>query len=72
MKKQLEQKRLKKKQEKAERKQERQESSQGGKLEDMLMYVDENGNFSSTPPIKKKEEPKTAAPNPRLNKKYWE
>ncbi|WP_246853712.1 cold-shock protein [Rufibacter aurantiacus] len=55
MKKQLEQKKLKKKKDKEERKQERHENSVGGKLEDMIMYVDEHGNFSSTPPEKKKE-----------------
>lgn len=50
LKKQLEQNRAKKKKEKAQRKQERQEHSTGGKLEDMLAYVDEFGNITSTPP----------------------
>lgn len=45
----------KKKQEKMERKKERQKNSVGGALEDMLAYVDENGNITSTPPIKKTE-----------------
>ena len=50
MKKQLEKNRAKKKEDKAHRKQERKENSNGGKLEDMLAYVDENGELSSTPP----------------------
>ncbi|MGV3539483.1 MAG: cold-shock protein [Rufibacter sp.] len=66
MKKQLEQKRLKKKKDKEERKQARQENSTGGNLEDMIMYVDENGNFSSTPPEKKIEKkPAPDAQKPR-------
>ena len=40
----------KKKEEKEHRKQERKQNSNGGKLEDMLAYVDENGELSSTPP----------------------
>ncbi|HRN55804.1 MAG TPA: cold shock domain-containing protein [Agriterribacter sp.] len=44
------------KKEKAERKQERKENSKSGKsLDDMLAYVDENGNFSSTPPDPRKK-----------------
>lgn len=36
---------------KAERKQERKENSQKGKnLDDMMAYLDENGNLTSTPP----------------------
>lgn len=50
MKKQREKKKQKKKDEKEQRKQERQESSTGGKLDDMLAYVDEFGNITSTPP----------------------
>mgnify|MGYP003575784669 CR=1 FL=1 len=50
-KKEKEKKRLKKQQEKRERSEERKASSNKGKgLEDMLAYVDENGNISSTPP----------------------
>ncbi len=41
----------KKKKDKAEKKLERKENSQDGKsLADMMAYVDENGNISSTPP----------------------
>ena len=40
----------KKKEDKEHRKQERKQNSNGGKLEDMLAYVDENGEISSTPP----------------------
>jgi hypothetical protein len=54
MKKQLEKTRQKKKEEKAQRKQERQENSTGGGLENMMAYVDENGNITSTPPEQRK------------------
>jgi len=47
------QRRKKKQQEKMERKRERQKNSQGGALENMLAYVDEFGNITSTPPEKK-------------------
>jgi hypothetical protein len=58
MKKQLEKNRAKKKEEKEHRKQERKQNSNGGKLEDMLAYVDENGELSSTPPdIKQASKP---------------
>ena len=50
LKKQLEQNKAKKKKEKEQRKQERQENASGGTLENMLAYVDEFGNISSTPP----------------------
>ncbi|MDZ4714834.1 MAG: cold-shock protein [Cytophagales bacterium] len=40
----------KKKLEKAEKKKERKENSKGGDLENMLVYVDEYGNFSTEPP----------------------
>lgn len=50
MKKQREKKKQKKKEEKMARKQERQENSSGGSLDEMIAYVDENGNISETPP----------------------
>lgn len=52
-----EKKRLQKKQEKLKRKEERKANSQGGSLDDMIAYVDENGQLSDTPPdpTKKKE-----------------
>ena len=50
MKKQLEKNRAKKKEDKEHRKQERQQNSKGGQFEDMMAYVDENGELSSTPP----------------------
>jgi hypothetical protein len=50
LKKQLEQNKAKKKKEKAQRKQERHENPTSGKLENMLAYVDEFGNITSTPP----------------------
>ena len=60
-KKEKEKKRRKKKQEKAERRAQRKlEKAEGGKktFEEMLSYVDENGNLTSTPPDpdKKKKE----------------
>lgn len=58
MKKQLEKNRAKKKEDKEQRKLERQQNSSGGKLEDMLAYVNENGELSSTPPeIKHSKKP---------------
>ena len=53
IKKQKELNRKKKHQEKAERKSERQKNSTGGSLENMMAYVDEFGNITSTPPEKK-------------------
>lgn len=58
-KKENEKKRLKKKTEKEEKKKERQANAEKGQsLEDMLAYVDENGNITSTPPdpTKKRKE----------------
>jgi cold shock CspA family protein len=58
-KKENEKKRLKKRNEKAEKKEERQANAKKGQaLDEMLAYVDENGNISSTPPdpTKKKKE----------------
>ncbi|HEX8350557.1 MAG TPA: cold shock domain-containing protein [Hymenobacter sp.] len=60
-KKENEKKRLKKRTDKAEKKEERQASAKKGQsLDEMLAYVDENGNISATPPDpKKKKEIKT-------------
>lgn len=52
MKKQLEKKRAQKKEEKEQRKLERKQNSAGGRLEDMLAYVNEWGEITSTPPEK--------------------
>ncbi len=49
-KKEKEKKRLKKRLEKSQKKEERKGNSQGGDLENMLAYVDENGNLTDTPP----------------------
>ncbi len=50
-KKEKEKKRLKKKKEKIQKKEDRKAGSEKGKsLEDMLAYVDEDGNITSTPP----------------------
>ena len=58
-KKENEKKRLKKKNDKEEKRKERQANATTGQsLEDMLAYVDENGNITSTPPdpTKKRKE----------------
>ncbi|XZF15772.1 cold-shock protein [Chitinophagaceae bacterium MMS25-I14] len=50
-KKENEKKKQQKKREKEDRKEERKSNSSKGKsLEDMMVYLDENGNFTSTPP----------------------
>lgn len=50
-KKELQKKRAQKKKEKEERKQERKANAKSGQsLDDMMAYVDENGNITSTPP----------------------
>jgi cold shock CspA family protein len=55
-KKEREKKKQQNKKEKEERKQERKENSKEGKsLDDMLAYVDENGNISATPPDPRKQ-----------------
>ncbi|ARS42567.1 MULTISPECIES: cold-shock protein [Pedobacter] len=55
-KKENEKKRLKKQKDKQEKKEERQANAKKGlALEDMMAYVDENGNISSTPPDPKKK-----------------
>ncbi|HYG38197.1 MAG TPA: cold shock domain-containing protein [Cytophagales bacterium] len=54
-KKENEKKKIKKKKEKEERKEERKANNKGQSFEDMIMYVDENGNFTSTPPDPKKK-----------------
>ncbi len=55
-KKENEKKRIKKRQDKEEKKEERKANSNKGKsLEDMMAYIDENGNLSSTPPDPRKK-----------------
>ena len=54
-KKERERKKQQNKKEKEERKQERKDSSKGGKLDDMIAYIDENGNLSDTPPDVRKK-----------------
>lgn len=55
-KKEKEKKKLKKKQDKQEKKEARKaSSSKGDSLEDMLAYVDENGNLTSSPPDPRKK-----------------
>jgi cold shock CspA family protein len=61
-KKELEKKRLQKRKEKEQRKEDRKANAKEGQsLEDMMAYVDENGNISSTPPdpLRKKTSIKT-------------
>lgn len=50
MKKQLEKNRQKKKEDKEQRKLDRQQNSTGGNLDNMLAYVNEFGEITSTPP----------------------
>ena len=57
IKKQKAEKKRKKKQEKMQKRLEKESGS--GELEDMIAYVDEFGNISSTPPEEPKEEKKT-------------
>jgi cold shock CspA family protein len=45
-----EKKRLKQRKEKQERKEERKANAKSGELENMMAYVDENGNITDTPP----------------------
>ncbi|GAC1708430.1 MAG: cold shock domain-containing protein [Flavisolibacter sp.] len=55
-KKEKEKKKLKDRQEKAEKMEERKANAKKGKsLEDMMAYIDENGNISSTPPDPRKK-----------------
>ena len=56
-KKEKEKKRLKKRKDKQLKKEERKENSSGGGLENMMAYVDENGQITDTPPdpLKKKK-----------------
>ena len=49
-KKEREKKRLKKREEKQQKKEARKANATGGGLENMLVYVDENGHFTDTPP----------------------
>jgi hypothetical protein len=57
-KKELEKKRLQKRKEKEQRKEERKANAkEGSSLEDMMAYVDENGNISSTPPDPTRRKP---------------
>lgn len=53
MKNQLEKNRKKKLEEKQERKDQRKQNSSGGGLENMMAYVNEFGEITSTPPEKK-------------------
>lgn len=59
MKKQREKQKQKKKDEKQKRKQERQENPTSGNLDEMIAYVDDFGNITSTPP----EEQTTDSPS---------
>ncbi len=55
-KKENEKKRIKKKQDKEEKREERKANSNKGKgLEDMMAYIDEDGNLSATPPDPRKK-----------------
>ena len=55
-KKEKEKKKLEKRKDKAEKKEERKANTRNGNnLNDMIAYVDENGNFTSTPPDPKRK-----------------
>jgi cold shock CspA family protein len=60
-KKEREKKRLKKRKDKLEKKEERRANSEGGSLESMMAYVDENGNITDTPPDPAKKKKVIAA-----------
>src|SRR4051812_27855734 len=47
--------RIKKQQDKREKMQERKSNEKGKSLEDMMAYLDENGNLTNTPPDPKKK-----------------
>ncbi len=56
-KKALQQKKAKKKQDKLERREERKSNNNKGKgMEEMIVYLDENGNFTDVPPDKQKRQ----------------
>lgn len=55
-KKEKEKKRLKKREEKERKREERRANATSGDLENMIVYVDENGNFTSTAPDPSKKE----------------
>ena len=60
-KKEKEKKRLKKREEKQRKKEERKSNPKSGDLEDMLVYVDENGQLTDTPPDPNKKKEKVDA-----------
>jgi aspartokinase-like uncharacterized kinase len=57
IKKQKADKKKKKRQEKIQRKQDRKDTPGGGNWEDMIAYIDENGNLSDKPPQAETEKP---------------
>lgn len=65
-KKEKEKKRLKKRQDKQQRKEERLANSKGGGLENMMAYIDEDGNITDTPPDVTKKKRKVIAENIEL------
>src|SRR5690349_6893875 len=54
-KREFEKRKAQKKQEKEQKKEERKANNKGKSFEDMIAYVDENGNLSSTPPDQTKK-----------------
>lgn len=65
-KKEKEKKRQKRKEDKQKKKEERKASSEGGGLENMFAYVDENGNLTDTPPDELKKKVKIRAEDIQL------
>ena len=62
-KKEKEKRKQQKKKEKAMRREERKSNSEGGGLDNMMAYVDEFGNISSTPPDPTKKKVEIKAEN---------
>lgn len=60
IKKQKADKKKKKRQEKIQRKQDRKDTPGGGNWENMIAYIDENGNLSDKPPVIESDKDKDA------------
>tara|TARA_R110002096_G_scaffold169779_3_gene341522 strand:- start:32950 stop:33399 length:450 start_codon:yes stop_codon:yes gene_type:complete len=65
-KKEKEKKRQKKKEDKLKKKEERKANSEGGGLDNMIAYVDENGNLTDTPPDELRKKVKVKAEDIQL------
>ncbi len=64
-------KKIKKKKDKELKREDRKTNNNKGKsLEDMFVYVDKNGQLTSTPPVQKQPETKNEKRSDAFNKKY--